>query len=319
MALPWKSKISLLKMEASYNTDPTPATGNGMLFTNVSLRPLEGQDVSRDLELPYMGAQEVIPVGLHVVYSARVELVPSGTAGVAPAWGPLMRMLGCSETIVSETSVTYRPISAAHESGHMYFWLGGSGTGNATQHKIGGIRGDGTLRFPAQGIPYLDFTLTGLYGGIAEVARVLPTLTGFKRPRVVTNANTPTFEIDEVPMVMRSFQLAMRNQVEPRLLVGLEEVMIVNRLDQISTQVQAVPVSTLNPYALAQADEEAELIPFEIEHGTAEGYIVNLTADTCQLQRPTGLAEQQGITEWNLTANALPSGTGNNQWALTLT
>jgi hypothetical protein len=310
--LKWKSKILLFKLETSYGVDPTPATANGILMTNVSFRPLEGQDVSRDLELPYLGGQELIPVGLHCVLTGDVELVPSGTAGVAPAWGPLMRACACAETIVADTSVAYTPLSDNHESGYYYFWIGG------TRHKVAGVRGDVTIAFTAQGIPKLQFVLTGLYAGVAEASRTSPTLTAFKRPRVVTKANTPTFTINSVSLVMRSFSLAMRNQVEPRLLVGLEEVLIVDRAPQISTQVQAVPVSTFDPYTLAQADEAASLLPVELVHGTAAGYIATLTADTAQLQRPTGFANQQGITEWPLTLNALPS-SGNDEVSLTLT
>lgn len=180
MAIKWRSKIILLKMEGAYATDPTPATGNGVLMTGVTFRPMEGTDVSRDLEQPFMGAQELIPVGVHCILTGRIELVPSGTAGVAPAWGPVMRVLGCSQTIVTDTSVTYVPISDNHESAYLYFWIG------LTQHKVAGIRGNGVLRWNAQGIPYLEVTLMGLYAGVAEEARVLPTLTGFKRPRVVT-------------------------------------------------------------------------------------------------------------------------------------
>lgn len=320
MALPWKSKIILAKLEASYGVDPTLAAGNGMLMTNVNIRPMQGQDVSRDLELPFMGGQEQIPVGLHVELSGRIELVPSGTPGVAPAWGPIMRMLGCSETIVADTSVTYRPVSSNHESGYLKFWIGGAGTGTGTLHQLAGVRGDAVLRFPAQGIPYLDnIRLVGLYAGVSEAARVPPTLTGFKRPRVVTKANTPSFTIDGDPFVMRSFALAMRNQVEPRLLVGLEEILIVDRADQITTQVQAVPVSTYDPYAAALADEDATLVPIELVHGTQAGFIATLNAPTCQQQRPDGYQQSQGIAEWNLTYNALPAGAGNNQWSLALT
>lgn len=312
MALKWRSKIILFKMEVSYGTDPTPGAGNGILMTNVQFRPMEGQDVSRELETPYLGAQELMPVGLHCVLTGRIELVPSGAVGAAPAWGPILRAMGCAETIVADTSVTYNPISDSHESGYLYFWIGG------TRHKVAGCRADGVLRFTAQGIPYLEATITGLYAGVSETARTSPTLTGFKRPRVVTKANTPAFSINSVDLVMRSLSLAMRNQVEPRLLVGLEEVLIVDRKDQISTQVQAVPTSTFNPYALAQAAEGASLLPLLLTHGTAAGYIVALSAPTCQLQRPTGFENQQGITEWPLVLNPLPA-SGNDQWTLTLT
>lgn len=319
MALAWKSKILLAKLETSYGVDPVLAAGNGILMTNIQLRPLQGQDVSRDLEYPFMGGQEQIPSGLHVVLTGRIELVPSGTPGVAPAWGPLMRMLACSETIVTDVSVTYRPVSGEHESGHLKFWIGGTGTGNGTLHQAGGVRGDGVLRFPAQGIPYLELTLTGLYHAVVEAARVLPTLTGFKRPRVVSKANTPSFAIGGEAFVMRSFALAMRNQVEPRLLVGLEEVIVVDRADQITLQVEAKPVSSHDPYAAALADEDATLVPIAIVHGTTAGFITTLNAPTCQQQRPEGYQQSQGIAEWALTYNALPSGAGNNQWSLTLT
>jgi len=318
MGLNWKSKIVLAKLEASYGVDPVPAAGNGVLMSNVRIRPMQGQDVSRDLDYPFMGGQEQIPVGLHVELTGRIELVPSGTPGVAPAWGPIMRMLGCSETIVADTSVTYRPVSAGHESGHIKFWVGGAGTGPGTLHQLAGVRGDAVLRFPAQGIPYLDdLRLVGLYAGVAEANRVTPTLSGFKRPRVVTKANTPGFTIDAVPFVMRSFTLALRNQVEPRLLVGLEEILIVDRADRITTQVQAVPVTTYDPYAAALADEDATLVPIELVHGTAPGFTATLSAPRCQQQRPEGYEVNQGLAEWNLTFNPLPEA-GNDQWSLTL-
>lgn len=313
MAMRWRSKIILLKPEASYGVDPVPAAGNGILMTGVQFKPMEGQDVSRDLELPFRGGQELIPVGLYCVLTGRIELVPSGTRGTAPGWGPVMRALGCSETIVAATSVTYAPITDNHESAYGYFWVAG------TRHKMAGVRGDAIMRFNAQGLPYLEVTLTGLYAGVAEAARVAPTLTAFKRPRVVTKANTPTFSINSVAMVMRNFALAMRNDVQPRLLVGKEEVLIVDSAEQITTQVEAVPLTTFDPHTLAQADEAASLIPVSLVHGTQAGYTLSLSAPTCQLQRPTGYADQQGIAEWPLTLNALPSGAGNNQWSLTLT
>lgn len=312
MPIRWRSKILLLKLEASYDTDPLPAAANGILMTNVALRPMEGQDVSRDLELPYLGAQELMPVGLHCVLTGRVELVPSGVAGAAPAWGPLLRICGCGQTIDLGVSVTYNPISDNHESGHIYFWLGG------TRHKIAGVRGDAVFRLNAQGLPYIELTLTGLYRGVSEEARINPTLTGFKRPRVVTNANTPDFSIDGVDLVMRSFSMALRNQVEPRLLVGREEIVITDRAEQISTQVEAVPVTTFNPYAKADAEEGASLVECEIRHGTAAGYIATLTAPACQVQRPTGYANEQNVAEWPLVLNPLPV-TGNDQWTLVLT
>src|SRR5690606_38948214 len=135
----------------------------------------------------------------------KVELVGSGTAGTAPAWGPLLRACGVSETIVPATSVTYQPITNAQESGTLHFWIGG------TRQIVKGVRGDARFRFPAQGIPYIEFDLTGLYGDPAEAAPATPTLTGFQKPVIVTKTNTPTFTINAVAMVLREFSLALNN------------------------------------------------------------------------------------------------------------
>lgn len=312
MGIRWDSKIILAKTEVTYGTDPTPAAANGILMTGVAIRPMDGEDVSRELELPYLGGQELLTAGLRVELSGKVEAVPSGTAGTAPKWGPLLRACGCAETISAGVSVTYNPVTDSHESLYIYFWIGG------TRHKIAGARGDVVMRYNAQGIPYLEFTFTGIYAGVAESSRTSPTLSGFRRPKIVSKAATPTFTINSVALVMRNFALALRNQVEPRLLVGLEEVVIVDRADQITAQVEAVPVSTFNPYTLGQADEAASLIAVSLVHGTAAGYITTLSAPTCQLQRLSGFENQQKVLEWPLTLNALPN-TGNDQWTLTLT
>lgn len=310
MAIRWKSKIILFKPEASYGVDPTPLAANGILMTGVTLEPMRGEDVSRDLELPYLGGQAMIPTGLHVQLRGRVELMPSGAAGTAPAWGPLLRAAGVAQTINVGVSVVYNPITDNQESGHTYFWIGD------TRHKIAGCRVDATApRFNAQGIVYSDFTITGLYVGPAEAARVLPTLTAFQKPLIASKANTPTFTINAVPMVLRSFQMAFHNQVEPRLLVGLEEIVIVDRAEQISATVQAVPLTSFDPYALAAAQT---LVPVSLVHGTQAGLITSFLAPTCQLQRLSGLENQQNILEWPLVLNPLPA-SGNDQWTLTLT
>jgi hypothetical protein len=100
MPIKWKSKILLAEIEVTYGTDPAPTgADNGILATNVVLQPMEGQDISRELELPWLAAQATIPAGLNMRMTFRVELVPSGTAGTAPKWGPLLRACAVAQTI----------------------------------------------------------------------------------------------------------------------------------------------------------------------------------------------------------------------------
>lgn len=309
MPLKWRSKIILFKIEASYGVDAAPAGANAFLMTNVSFSPMEGEDVSRDLELPYLGAQAMIPVGLRGRLRGRVELAGSGTAGTAPAWGPMLRACAVAETITPATSVVYNPISDGMESGTLYFWMAG------TRHVLTGCRGQCTIRFTAQGLPYLEFDMLGLWSEPSEQARPAPVLTGFRPPVVVTHANTPDFTIDAVSMVLREAVLALNNQVEPRLLVGSESILITDRADAFTARVEAVPVSTFDPYDLANDQTK---IAVELVHGTAAGSIVTLSVPAAQLKRLSGYEEAQKIAEWPLELVPLPV-SGNDQWTLTLT
>jgi hypothetical protein len=313
MPIKFKSKIILFEIETVYGTDPAPAgSTNAMLMVDVSLTPMEGEDESRNLEQPYLAGQPLIPVGKRVRLRGKVELVPSGTAGTAPKWGPLLRACACSQTIVSETSVTYAPITDGHESGTLYFWMGG------TRHTALGCRGTATLRFTAQKIPYIEFDLVGLYAQPTEEARDTPTLSGFQKPVIVTDANTPTFTVNAVDLVMREASLALNNAVEFRGLVGSESIIIPDRSDLFAFRVEAKPVSgggSFNPYALADAQTA---VAVSLVHGTVAGKIATLAIPAMQLKRPAGYEEAQNIAEWPLEGIPLPT-SGNDQWSLALT
>lgn len=310
MPIKWRSKILLAKAETDYATDAAPTgADNAILATNIVLTPMEGQDVSRELELPWLAAQATIPAGLHTRLQFRVELVPSGTAGTAPAWGPLLRACAVAETVDAETSVTYNPVTDGHESVTIHFWIGG------TRFVARGSRGTCILRFTAQGIPYLEFDFRGLFALPSEQARPVPALSAFLKPDLVTSARTPKFEIDGKKMVMRTFALDLGNRVEPRFLVGAESILITDKAESVSAQVEAVPLSTFDPYA---ASESQAVVPIELAHGTAAGRIATLAIETAQLQRQSGLENAQDIMEWPLRMVPLPI-VGNDQWTLTLT
>jgi hypothetical protein len=196
-----------------------------------------------------------------------------------------------------------------HESVTTYFLIGG------TLYKILGARGNVKYMINAQGIPYLEFEFTGLFMQPAETAFGPAVTTAFQKPRVASKTNTPVFTLNAVPLVLRSFSLDLGNQVEPRLLIGSEEIIITQRQDTVELTVDAVPLTTFNPYLLAQNTTN---VPVALTHGTGAGRIAALSIPTMQLMRPGGLEQSQGIVEWPLKGMALGS-TGANQWTLTLT
>ena len=306
----YRFMVLLAKIESAYATDPTlTGAANAILAQNISIRPMEGQDVPRNLIQDYLSGQATIPTGLHVVIEFDTEFAGSGAAGTAPGWGVLMRGAGCAEVIVADTSVTYSPISEGMESVYLKFWLGN------TLHALKGARIDPTLSINAQGIPSIRWAVTGLFVDPAEVSRATPTLTNFIKPLIASAVNTPTFTVNAVPLVLRSFSFKFGNKVEPRLLIGRENILITDRAEALDLVCEAVPVSTFNPYALAKAQTP---IAATIVHGITAGNIITLSTPTSQVKRPTGYQNNQGIAEWPLNLSPLPS-SGNDQFSLALT
>ncbi|MGD9863586.1 MAG: phage tail tube protein [Pseudodonghicola sp.] len=308
----WKKKVLLAKIETTYGTDAVPTgAANSILATNVRLSPMEGQDVSRDLELPYMGAQGTIPTELHRKLAFNVEATPSGTAGTAPAWGVLMRGCACAEVIAAGVSVTYNPVTDDHEAVTLYLNIDG------TLFKLIGSRGTCTFRLNAQGIVYLEFEFIGLYSQATETPMVTPDLAAqiAARPKVASTINTPAFSIGGVDLVMTTFMLNIGNQVETTFEVGHDAIEITGKSETIETSVRAVPLTTLDPFALADAMTPQEVI---LTHGTTAGRILGLNAPGAQFQRTQSLENAKNITRWPLRLVPLPVA-GNDQWTMTLT
>lgn len=311
----WRSKIILAKPETTYGVDPTPTgAANAILMTDVELRPMEGQDISRNLERPFLGAQETIPAGLHAVLTGSVELVGSGETGVAPAWGPLMRACGIAEVVTPDDTpgdgtVEYTPVSDDHESAGLHFHIG------PTRHVILGSKGTAVITVNAQGIPTARFTLTGLFATPADQARPTVDLSAFQVPQIASNANTPTFTLGGVSMVLRELGFNLGNDVQQRLLIGRETIEIVDRNEQITARVEALPLADFNPFSEAATSQRNALV---LEHGTTAGKRFKLEAPQCTLARLSGYEQQQNVLEWPLALSPQPTD-GDDQWTITLT
>lgn len=306
----WMKKVLLARTETTYGTDPVPTGAqNAILAQQVRLSPMEGQDVARELERPFFGADATIPAELHQKLSFRVELAPSGSLGVAPAWGPLVLACGCAQTIAAGASVTYNPITDNPSSATIYFFYDG------IRHRLRGARGNVKIVIEANATPYLEFEFWGLFEVATDTANPNATLTAFRDPLVANAANTPVFTINGVAQVLRSFNFDAGRQVEPRFLIGSESILITGAREKIEARVEARPMATFNPYALAQS---AATVPIVLQHGVAAGARTTLNVPLAQIQRPGGIEQQQNIAEWPLSFVPQMSA-GNDQWTLVLT
>ncbi|MEQ8396421.1 phage tail tube protein [Thalassobaculum sp.] len=310
----WPKKAILAKIESAYGTDAVPIGGaNAMIVTEFRITPIAGDQVSRNLERPYLGAQEELLTGQHVECSFKVEIAGAG-AGAAgpdtpPAWGPLVRACAHAETITADTSVAYTPISDGLESVTIYTNLDG------IQHKLLGARGTFSVQFTAKELPYFSFTYRGLL--VAPTAVALPTVdtTAFATPLIVNDANTD-FLVAASARIMRSFSLDMSGQLAGRFLVGQEEIIIGDRPGSGQMVISAVPLATYNPFAAALARTPTAL---QLVHGTVAQNIVTIDVGQGQIRKDIQIGQTDNITEWTVPYLALPTDAGNDDWSITCT
>lgn len=315
MAMFWRRKTLLCKVETTYGTDPVPTgVANALLAKDVKISPMEGQDVSRELETPYFGAQRTIPVGMHAKLNFSVEVKGSGaqTPGTPPPYGPCLRAMGLAEVVVANTSVTYNRVSSGIESVTFYLNIDG------ILFKLLGARGTGKLVINAQGLAMIDFEFTGLFA--QPESQALPVVSTSSQldhvPQVATTANTPTLTLGAFSPVVRSFTFDFASQVENRFLIRSEAVLITDSSEKIEVQVETVPLATFNPFLLAASQTPLDVA---LVHGVGAGRVMTLSVPTAQMQRPASFESQQNVVEQKLQMVPIPSSAGNDQFTMAFT
>jgi hypothetical protein len=312
MSLLDRKKLILAKIETVYGTDSVPTgAANAILTTGLKITPMEGDDVDRELDTPYFGAQPTIPASLHAKVSFAVELEPSGTAGTAPGWGVLMRACAMAQTISAGVSVTYSPITnVPHDAVTIYVNLDG------VNYVVLGARGTVKLAMAAQAIPKLEFEFQGLWTAPTDTAAPTPVYTAFAKPLVSNVTNTPVFTVNATTLRLKDLTFDLANEIENRFLIGgTDEVIITDRKPMIEMEVEARPMATLNPYTLAR---DQTTVPLVLQHGVAAGRRATLNVPRLQLMRPDSPGADQGRIMFPLKGSVLPN-TGNDEFTLVLT
>lgn len=303
-----RKRVILAKIESVYGTDPVPTgAANAILVSNPNITPLSADLVNRNLIRTYLGASDQLLAGQHVELDFEVEMQGSGTAGTAPAYGPLLRACGLSETITASTKVEYSPVSAAFESATIYYNIDG------VLHKVSGCRGTVDLDMTAKAIPVFKFKMVGLYTAPTDTALPVPTYTGFKTPLVVNNVNTSGFAFFSYSGVMESLAISLNNTVAHRTLVGSDYVQISDRQSSGTVVFEAPAIGTLDVFESAIGTTLGAL---NLLHGTASGLKVQITSSTVDISQPV-YKETDGVNMISCPFNLLPSA-GNDEFKITV-
>jgi hypothetical protein len=308
MSLLTRKRTILAEIEGTYGTDPTPTgSANAILVRNLNITPLNAENVSRDLVRPYLGASEQLIASSHVMVDFEVEMAGSGTAGTAPAYGPLLKACGFAETD-GDTEVTYTPVSASFGSVTIYYNVDG------VLHKITGARGNVEMTITARQIPVFKFTFTGLYNAPTDTAAPSVTYTAFQTPVAANNDNTTGFELFSYAAALESLSLNLNNQVVFHSLIGSESVLITDRGVNGSVVFEAPTITAKDFFSLALGNTLGNL---EIVHGTTSGNIVEIASTRADVSNPT-YSDNNGIQMLNVPITLVPSTSGNDEITITV-
>lgn len=312
-----RNSAILAKTETTYGTDPTPTgAANAILVSNLSITPLNAQNVSRDLIRGYFGGSEQLVGNAYVECKFDVELAGAGAAGTPPAYGPLLIGCGMAETTTATYHVVYDPISSSQKGTTIWYYVDG------VKHVLNGARGTFEVKMGLGERPVLSFTFLGLDGGVTAVSTPSQTLTAFKTPIAITDANTSDFTLGStltlgsaIPSITGGTQYPSRgisvnfgNTLNHVPLLGGESVDIVAResTGKVTLDLTAAQQATFHTDIKDNTTTTATFL-----HGTTAGYKVILSMPVVQRINPT-YEEVSGRVMTSMDLRLLPSA-GNDE------
>jgi hypothetical protein len=242
-----------------------------------------------------------------------VELAGAGTAGVAPAYAPLLKACGFTEAISTGTSAIYLPSTPGTDSVTVYWYDDG------LLHKAIGARGTFTIQATIGIKPVFSFRFLAIDGGVTATANATTTLTAFRTPLVVTDTNTLDLTLNGTyatsgtisggtSIASQGISVDIGNNVVHTPLLGGESVDITDRAASASF---TLDLTAAQEATLTTAVKAATLMPVSLTHGTAAGNKVLIWGTQAQLTTPAKV-DVNGRRMISYQARLTPS-TGNDE------
>lgn len=309
-----RKRLLIAKTEATYLTDPIPVGGSDAVqVSNLTVTPIESSNVQAASYQGFLGGSTrgTLVANKHVSVTFEVELGGSGTAGTAPAFGPLLKACGFSETTVVSTSVTYAPVSSSFSSATIYCFYDGS------RHKITGARGSVAFNLTAGQFGTASFTFMGIYN-VPDATALSGTFTVANQAAAVevNDANMTTTTFHGVTSArLESFDLNLNNELLYKETASSQEVLITNRAPGGTAVIEAPAIGTTDYFAKAAAVATGAT---SLVLGATPGNIVTLAAGQTDI---TGIsyADTNGVIALSMPYLALPTTAGNNDMSLAFT
>lgn len=307
----------LAKTETTYGTDSVPTgAANAILVSNASFN-LAYNNVERNFIRPFFGGSGQLAGTRFVECSFDVELANSGTAGTAPAWGPLLRACGMAEAVLATPArVEYTPVSASFSSVTIYYHIDG------VRRVALGCMGNVEFMLNEGGAPMMRFTFAGLDGGRTAVADPTVTLTAFRAPQVVTDVNSGDINLGATYSAgvlssgtaypSRGLSINLQNTVSRKAILGGQAVQISDRNVQAQCQLDLTAAQEVSFLTDINANTNTTL---GFSHSTGAGVGILLHAPQVQRIDPTD-TEYEGDVHMAMNLRLTPTTAGNDELRL---
>lgn len=307
-----KKMAVLVAIEATAGTIVVPVAADAIEVSDVTLTPIEGDEVDQGVIRPYFGASETTMVTLYRKIAFSVGFAGVGTVGDLPGWSTLMRACAASVTNTPapdpDAGTVFAPITDGIESVTIYAVV------DKLLYKMAGARANAKAVVDAKQIPKWQFEFTGAFFPVEDVAS-MPAVnyTKFLRPLGVNKLNT-TLSLDGYNAACSSFQFDFGNQVVKQDLMNVDTTEITGRASTGSVTFRNTTVATKNWIDMAR---ESAKVPLLLKHGQAATNSVSIAAPLAQIGKPT-FGEQDGIQMITVPLRFIPSDAGNDEWSITV-
>lgn len=306
-----KKSLLLAKAETTYDTDPTPtAASNALAVQDAQIKENAGV-IERNVQITTLGGFASILGEQWAEISFKVPVIGSGTAGTAPRVGALLKACGCSETVVSNTSVTYAPISASIGSVTLYLYKDGR------LHIMTGCRGSVKLVYSAGKELMMEFNFMGRYAAPTLVALPTPTFESTVTAPPVCKSTTFQYN-SKSTLVVGSLELDLGINTVKRTSLNDANAIAGFEITDRKPKVTIDPEATIETSYAFRSDRLTTTRALSIVATRAAGNIVTLSIPRFNITK-VEYGDRDGILVEKLEGEAVESTSLNDSFSLAFT
>lgn len=296
----------LAAIEVTKGTFVLPLAADAIEVSNVTITPIEGDEVDYDIVRAHFGSTESVLVTQYRKMAFRVGFAGVGAAGDIPGYSKLLRGCAMSATNTALTDTVFAPVDDAIESLSLYAVI------DRNVYKMPGAAGTCKIEGSGKGLPWMNFEFTGAFVPVETVgAMPATTTTEFMLPLGVNKANTRV-KLDGAYWACNAFTVDLGNVVVKQDLTEVDQTEITDRKAVGSITIRDTLASTKNWISMVN-----QTVPFELVHGQAATNKVKVEAPLAQIGKPT-FAEADGMQMVTLPLRFIPSDAGNDELVITV-